>query len=126
MILEAPKQVQRAILILWASWAIGVVITAVSLVGKNGGMIWLFFGLAFWANGWLIHQASMRANWARIVILVLAATAFFGSIALFVPEEDSLWDIAEGVLLGGLELIACYWLFVGEGKRWYSKQTAEA
>ncbi len=97
----------------------------VSLVGKNLGEAWIFFGVVWWLNAFLIHRTSERASWARYCLLGLTITG----LALQLPAsgedlELTTWGWAETTATLLMETLALIWLFFGEGGKWFRKSVA--
>lgn len=88
--------------------------------------MWILLALTTLFVAFLIHHASMRRNWARCGLLVITVLAVTLYIAFFMERESSAWEWTAFTLSAALEGVALYWLFTGEGARWYAITSAEA
>lgn len=126
--MDTPTQVQRAILLLWISLGLGALDTVLGTVLSEpdpgeSRYEFLLFSIGVLSLGALfIHFASRRRNWARIVLLIVAVVTDIAYI--MVPSDstpDPTWSVLLMVVSSVLEIIALYWLFFGEGRRWYAE-----
>jgi hypothetical protein len=123
--MEMPATVLRAVVLLWIALVVAAIATMVSFAGQNMTDLMLFLLVVYAANGYIIHKASERANWARYVIGVFAVV---GAAVTFYPWEPdphpSAWEWVEAAVVSAAEIVAVYWLFTGEGAKWYRAQVA--
>lgn len=82
---------------------------------------------AFWNGLWILLTwlaARRRQNWARFVIYFWFVTNFLAFLILehAMPPAMSLVYAA----IKTLEAFGCYFIFTGEGRRWFSSQRAGA
>jgi len=126
---DTPKQVRRAIYLLWASLVIGVLVVALdweaieSDLGEFKTTMLVIFALSFAVPAMLVYFISRRHNWARILMLVLT----LGGNALYIawpiegpPEPWSSIVVTMGITV--MDLAALYWLFSGSGAEWFSRR----
>lgn len=127
MFRKAPIQVQRAIVLLWASFALSTLDTVLTwelldpALGDLEGMMWAILAGFALVTIALIYFISRRHNWARILFLVLTVIG----LAMYVvyPPELSIepvWSIVVIVGITAMDVVAIYWLFSGSGAKWYS------
>jgi hypothetical protein len=123
VILEAPTQVQRAVLLLWAAWGIGVISVAATMIGEAPGEFWVVMAIAFWLNASLIHRTSKRGRWARLILLGLAIVTIAATVYPYdEPPNYTWWEWVEVVGVSILEIVALFWLFTGEGANWFARR----
>ena len=127
MFRKAPTQVQRAIVLLWASFALGTLDTVLNWepLDPTLGEFEVIMGAILVGSvlfaAVLIYFVSRRHNWARILSLVLTVIG----LAMYVvyPPELSIepvWSIVVTVGITVMDVVAIYWLFSGSGAKWYS------
>lgn len=123
---EAPAQVRRAMVLLWASLVLGTLAFLVEAGADEDSEAVLWASVfTFTVPGVLLNIfTAWRHNWARWVLLVftLAGLALY---ACYPPDLSQGWvRMAGELLVSVLDLVALYWLFTGEGARWFSPPTA--
>jgi hypothetical protein len=127
MFRKAPTQVQRAIVLLWASFALGTLDAVLNwepldpTLGEFEVIMWAILVGSVLFAAVLIYFVSRRHNWARILLLVLTVIG----LAMYVvyPPELSIepvWSIVVTVGITVMDIVAIYWLFSGSGAKWYS------
>lgn len=121
MIPDQPPQVQRAVLLLWAAWFLGIGSAFISMSGE-AWEFWAVMAVVFAFNAFLIYRTSRKGRWARVFLLLLtAATLALTIYPLDEPVDYSWWEWVEVVGVLALEVVAMYWLFTGEGARWFAR-----
>jgi Na+/glutamate symporter len=126
---EAPRQVRSAVFLLWASLLLAVVEWFASQAGAEmpGEFDWVtpvVMAVFFAANGYLIHLASQRKNWARIVLLIFTVLSVV-SLVLFLlvwptdPENDPWWSTLLTSASFVADIVAMIWLFSGPASKWF-------
>jgi hypothetical protein len=125
--LEAPDQIRRAVILLWISLGIGVFETALTFfldsLSDGLGDLWIMFGVGYLFYAFLICRASQRKNWARVALLAITAagmTLLF--IPSFQPSDETVWWWVSTIGAAILDIVALYWLFFGNGAKWYSSR----
>jgi hypothetical protein len=119
-----PPEISRAISLLWASLAVGLVktpmqwayLTAQASIAFTGFI--LVFTLAILS--FLILKIGQGRNWARIVFLVFSGLGFLPF--LFVLRSEFARSPALGtfsVLQVGLQVFALFLVFTSPGKEWF-------
>ncbi len=78
----------------------------------------------FAANGSLIHLASHRKNWARIVLLILTILSVVSLVLFLVVwptdlENDPWWSTLLTSASFVADLVAMTWLFSGPANKWF-------
>jgi hypothetical protein len=132
---NAPAQVRRAFVLLWASFAASLTEGVVKqLLSESNDLgvaveIWSLLVVAFAASAYLIYSASRRYNWARIALLSVTLITIAGYV-VWPPSwtEEPWWSTAITGACAAADLIALYWLFSGQGRRWFetSNSTQES
>lgn len=131
MLRHAPTRVRRAFVFLWVSFAIALseaiaseVIAA--LAGEEVfALMWAFLALAFGAGAYFIYSASLRKNWARLILLAITTMSVLGNVVWASDWiEQPWWSATTFVVCVVMELVALYWLFTEEGTQWYRAQAA--
>jgi hypothetical protein len=121
-----PRQVIRAINLLWASFVLGLIETGLNLtfdpkVADDVGPVLFLTVLMTALYAFVILSASKRKNWARILLLigVLMTPAY-----LLYPWDlpDPWWETALFAVSFAIEVIAMFWLFSGAGAIWYARK----
>ena len=120
-----PAQVRKAVILLWLTLLISVVITAIELDwaawrDESAWLFWLMFVVGYGIAAIPIVFVARRHNWARILLLLLTiggwATVYLWSY------DDSWWSQASDVAFVTLDIVALYWLFTGSGAAWFVKR----
>jgi hypothetical protein len=125
---SVPTKVRRAFVLLWAALAISLAEAILTLLTDPPAEdtaieMWLLTVVAFAAGAYFIYSASQRHNWARIVLLVITSVTIAAYVAWPVNWTEQPWWSNAVVAVSTLaEAIALYWLFSGEGRRWYAMQ----
>ena len=119
---DAPAQVRRAFILLWASVAIGIAQAIYETVTlptiESYALVALALMLAITAAyALIVYLAARRRNWARYILLVWTVAGLFVYIG-FVGRSASAGDIVVYASMF-IELLALYWLFTSPGKLWY-------
>jgi ABC-type iron transport system FetAB permease component len=124
-----PAEIQRAVNLLWISFAIGTV-RALLLWSTDVGitppaliLLFLLLIFSFALQLFFLRRISQGKNWARLLYLVVfllgAATWFSKLSPEFVQHPGAaLLDVVGG----GLEIIAYFLLFTGRGNEWFRTQ----
>jgi len=127
--MEMPRQVRRALVLLWISLAAGLVLSIVETVPLESegdpAWEWIFWGviaIGYGITALLLVFAARRHNWARWVLLALT----FLAVAFMLYPWD--WMTAEHyremldpstAVLFVMDFVGLYWLFSGSGAAWY-------
>ena len=118
---DAPAQVRKAFILLWASVAIGIAqatYETLALPVIEADAVALALVLAITAvYAVVVYLAARRRNWARYVLLVWAVGGLLTYVA-FVGRTPSAGDIVVYASMF-IDLLALYWLFTSPGKLWY-------
>ena len=86
---------------------------------------WSFLVVAFAASAYLIYSASRRHNWARITLLSVTLITIAAYVVWPINwTEEPWWSTAITGGCAAADLIALYWLFSAEGRRWYAVHPA--
>src|SRR6185436_15000813 len=113
---ERPVQVNRAIQLLFASLAIGLLRAIVGLTQRVSGtplilailVVCTVFALGFI----LVWRISARGNWARIILLVLVLFGLPFAIMTSVAElKQSVASGSLSIIIALLQLLGTYLLF---------------
>ena len=127
---NAPAEVRKAFVLLWAAFAISLAEGVLALLieppaDDTATEMWLLTIVAFAAGAYFIYSASQRRNWARIVLLVVTSVTIAAYVAWPVNwTEEPWWSNSVVAICMLAEVIALYWLFSGEGRKWYATQPA--
>ena len=121
--------VARAIGLLWITlvlFVVEVVVNSASFSRYNSSEYVAFLVIltvAIWS--FLIRKISAGTNWARIVYLVLFVQGTVRFIFAMPVEfgRSAVWT-AVGIVGIGLQAIALYWIFTGQGNEWFQTQRA--
>jgi hypothetical protein len=121
---ERPDQVWTAVVLLWLSIVVGLVLAAIqwkyitSVSSPSVVVLVQIAGLAFF--GWLYFKIWHGRNWARIVQLVLTVIGLPFSLMQF-PELYQ--RTPTGALITGVQLFmklsALYLIFISPGRIWF-------
>jgi hypothetical protein len=123
---SAPAQVRKAFVLLWIAFTVSLadsVLTQlfVESIDNNVAIaMWSLTVVAFAAGAYFIYSASRRRNWARVVLLVITLATIAAYAAWPVNWTEQPWwsaTVAAVCLLA--EVVALYWLFSGDGRKWY-------
>lgn len=133
-LLPKPKAVKLAIQLLWASFALGVVNTAINwtdtisqmtqpLPIDKGLFALIIASFTFCVLFWLFYKISTGRNWARITFLCF----FLIGLPFSVPQllamiEQAPLKVSIALLLTLLQLIALIALFSNTGNASYRLQ----
>lgn len=127
---EPPAAVGRARLLILASLVLGVLTVFGGVVPPDAtataaavpaGANLLVFGTMAGITLWLVTMLHRGHNWARWAMFAFLATTW-GLAALTFAEDFTRAPMAGALTLVGvaMELVACWFLFSGEGARWYA------
>lgn len=124
---ERPIQVNRAVQLLFASLAIGLIRTIFALTQRASGTALILAALiviAVFALGFfLVWRISARGNWARIILLALVLVAIpFGILASRAELKQSVASGSLSILIAILQLIGTYLLFTRNSNAWFRKR----
>ena len=123
---ERPVQVNRAIQLLLASLAIGLLRAIVGLTQRVSGtplilailVVCTVFALGFL----LVWRISARGNWARIILLVLVLFGLPFAIMTSVAElKHSVASGSLSIIIALLQLLGTYLLFTRDANLWFRK-----
>ena len=123
---ERPVQVNRAIQLLLASLAIGLLRAIVGLTQRVSGtplilailVVCTVFALGFL----LVWRISARGNWARIILLVLVLFGLPFAIMTSVAElKHSVASGSLSIIIALLQLLGTYLLFTRNSNLWFRK-----
>jgi hypothetical protein len=123
---ERPVQVNRAIQLLFASLAIGLLRAIVGLTQRVSGtplilailVVCTVFALGFI----LVWRISARGNWARIILLVLVLFGLPFAIMTSVAElKQSVASGSLSIIIALLQLLGTYLLFTRNSNLWFRK-----
>ena len=123
---ERPIQVNRAIQLLFASLAIGLLRAIVGLTQRVSGtplilailVVCTVFALGFL----LVWRISARGNWARIILLVLVLFGLPFAIMTSVAElKHSVASGSLSIIIALLQLLGTYLLFTRNSNLWFRK-----
>lgn len=129
---EAPAQVRRAVWLLWTSLVIGLLQVALEWEPVRlefegwDGVMGIILTISFLVPAVLIVFISRGHRWARMAtaIMTLVGIAFY----LAWPHEGAPEPWQSAVMtwvLSAMDVLALYWLFTGNGARWFSKAQAQ-
>lgn len=125
-----PNQVRNAVALLYASLLLSTVEFFASGTWAEDAFDWgmqVLFGIATVAYGYVIFLLSRRANWARILLLVLVAASTAATFAWPPDIEDDAWWSVLLVAAGAVaDVVAMVWLFSGAGHAWFKRAEAHA
>jgi uncharacterized membrane protein len=122
---DAPRQVVRATILLWVSILLSVIETTYLLAIPEPDLeeLWsllIAVSLAVLVvNCLFIHFASRRRNWARFALLACLVVTVLAMVFFPSQASDPRWLQVVEVLAAVLQAIGVFWLFTGEGARWY-------
>jgi hypothetical protein len=123
--LRKPQSVTKAVNLLWASFAIGLVKVPMEFPSLDATEVaFISFVLIFtFAILWFfIAQISAGRNWARITFLVLSLIGLLPSLLVLLDQfSRSLLAGAVTVLQIGLQIDAMFLLFTEPGSGWFRK-----
>jgi hypothetical protein len=127
---SAPAQVRNAFVLLWAAFAISLADGIIQLLveppdNEVAIEMWAFTVVAFAASAYFIYSASRRRNWARIVLFLITLVTIAAYVAWPVNwTEQPWWSAAVAAMCALAEVIALYWLFIGDGRQWFATRSA--
>ncbi len=128
--IEKPSDVTRAVQLLYASIAIGLVSSIVGIAYEISGSsivfalvpLILFFGLF----AFLVFKISKGRNWARITFLVIFLLGVPFAIPMYTQElRRNFLSGSLSIFIALLDLVAVYLLFRKKSNLWFkaSKQS---
>jgi len=125
--MEAPTQVRRAVLLLWAALLLGVVEALFNLAPLGlddrwfSAVMFAIFGAMVGLNALLIHFASRRRNWARLLLLIFIV-AGLALYFVWIPEVEAepWWSWMGTIGINIFEIAAMAMLFSGASAKWYA------
>lgn len=123
---QKPQAVVTAINLLWASLAVGLVVTLMDFSNLNAAApaVFAYFVLIFTFAliVFLILKISAGRNWARITFLVMFIIHVLPSLPSM-PGEFSRSAVvgALSVAYIGLQIYALFLLFTQPGSSWFRK-----
>ena len=122
--IERPIQATRAVQLLFASLAIGLIRAIFGLTQRVSGaslILAILIVCAVFALGFfLIWRISARRNWARILLLVLVLFGLpFAIRANLVELKQSIASGSLSIIIAILQLIGTYLLFTKNSNRWF-------
>jgi hypothetical protein len=113
-----PQAVTLATHLLWSAFALGALNSAIVGSLSTLAVSVLILGLL----GLLTHKISRGRNWARITLLVLVLLGLPGALAdVRSLLEQPLLVAAISVVISGLQIVALYLVFTGDGARWFRR-----
>ena len=129
--IDSPTQITKAFILLWLSFGISLLeglatqVVSASADDDLGALAWVISVAVFAVSAYFIYCASRRRNWARIVLLVLTFVAV-AAYLVWPPlwSEDPWWSTALFCVSAIMDTVALFWLFTGEGAKWYAVQRA--
>jgi hypothetical protein len=129
-LLERPLSVKRGILLLWISFAFGLLNTGWGFYTEPQDAVWTIVLLVvaiaiFGLCALVIRKISQRRNWARVLYLILAIISYSILIYSYLSLEDAQTDIIVTLLetaamftdIAGVALI-----FTPSANRWFGQQ----
>ncbi len=128
---KMPDNVKRAIWLLWASLALGILSSLPWAFGSltpkmPGWTTWSVMIFTFGLSAVLIYLTSQRYNWARMVnfaFYILGVLSTFRDAAAFFSGPFYSWSISLSTML--IDAVAFYWLMTGEGAAWFKRSRAD-
>ena len=125
--LQKPKQVIRAVTLLWVSLSLGVIVFLLDLrfvqATAPGPAVWLIPIAVLGLLAFLIVSISSGRNWARIVFLVMFV---LGALPYLLALTDMF---SRSVITGSvstaqflLQAIAMYLVFTHPGSTWFRQR----
>jgi hypothetical protein len=121
---ERPRPVTRAVQLLVASLAIGLLKAIFHLAQRTSGATLVFalliviasFGLLFF----LVMKISAGRNWARIILLVLVLFGVPFTVPTYLEEvrRNTLFGTLS-IIISILQLIGTYLLFTKQSNLWF-------
>lgn len=125
---QKPLQVTRATQLLWASLAVGVVVSLLDAAwfGASApfGFVLLMLVVVLAMSAVLIYEISQGKNWARLALLLLFA---FG-LATLLPGLNAVFARSAG--MGALSVLQClvqvaalYLVFSDPGAAWFRRKS---
>lgn len=131
-----PAQVDRAVLLIWIGFAIGIVSTVWNLINPLAAQqeMPVAVTLAFIVVGYLfviwVYRAIGRGrNWARILYLVFAAFSALGlvySLLLSPAMHFGIVRIALMIVSSVLHFYVAYLLLLAPARQWYAEMKGRA
>ncbi len=121
---ERPIQATRAVQLLFASWAIGLIRAIFALAQRVSGaplILAMLIVIAVFALGFLlVWRISVRGNWARIILLVLVLFGLPFAIRANLAElKQSIASGSLSMIIAILQLIGTYLLFTKNSNLWF-------
>ena len=128
-----PIQVRRAVALMWASLAIGYILSIPAWepvpaeLEEYEVFAWLALSVGFAIPASLIFLVSRQRNWARVILLLLTVGGL-SFVAAFWNEDpaEPMWSKASTIFTSVLDLIALYWLFSRPASQWFASRNAKA
>jgi disulfide bond formation protein DsbB len=121
---DRPIQATRAVQLLFASFAIGLITAAFHLRQRTSGvpmLLALLIVIAFFGLGFLLAwRISARSNWARIILLVVVLFGLpFAIMANLTELKRSTLSGSLSLLITILQLLGTYLLFTRNSNLWF-------
>jgi hypothetical protein len=129
---QRPKEVTRAIQVLWISLIVGAVSSILFLgLNSSGGeqlILLIGTGIALGFRAWIIAKIAKGRNWARILFLVflILGLAFVVFSVLAMPVTQTMYRAQpmRGVLTlvnYALEIYTAYLLLTAPAREWFKQ-----
>jgi hypothetical protein len=124
---ERPTQVTRAVQLLFISLVIGEIWAIFDLAQRASGSKFILAGLmvvAFFLLGFvLVWRISARANWARIILLVLVLINLPFAVLANVGElKHSVRSGVVNIFIEVILWIGTYLLFTKKSNAWFGRR----
>jgi len=122
--IERPREVVRAVQLLFAAIGLGLITAIFSLVQRVSGAPMIFallIVIAFFAFCYLLVRIiSVGRNWARIILLVLVLLNFpFAILADIEALRKSILLGTLSIVIVTLQVIGTYLLFTKNSNLWF-------
>jgi hypothetical protein len=129
---ERPRQVTRAVWLLWISLVVADLLSVANSAINGGvagtprlGFLLVLFPIGLLFAWWIYGKVQKGRNWARILLLIgvaLAPLNVYVTLAKSLLADHRLLPLLVQVVPWPLNAWACWLLFTSPGKEWFRKR----
>jgi len=127
MVHQKPKAVEIAVLVLWLTLALGLVMSVVRIshtsLPVSSTLVYSILIISFAFSALCIYKISRGRNWARIIYLILLLLGMFKTVpSLILAIEHAPFSGSLSATVVAAQLVAMAFLFTGSSNGWFEQR----